>query len=404
MNLIQILMTPNVVINNILTCILAFIESFLFEKFFTQLLKIRASKQQSITYIISASIIGIFTNFFLKNPISYITNLTLFFFFLIFIFRQNIRNSSIAIICTYITIFVSSVVVQLFLSELLKIDYINMINIPLYRMLTSFLIYSLFYLIYLVLKKRKSLADFLKPSLKITVMINLILGIAVIFINSYILSTYQFKLPAKIQIITILSLLLYFFISMYSILRTNKLEQTTQDLETQKIYNKTLSILHDNIRCFKHDFNNIVQVIGGYIELNDMEGLNKYYQASELGITMNFEIFTDLSNINFNIYEFTRILGILLDNAIEAAKDTDEKLIEIIFKSDSKKQIFIIENSCNDNNISTTKIFEKGYTSKENNSGIGLWKVHKILSKNTNIDLFTVVKNKKFKQELTVFY
>lgn len=131
---------------------------------------------------------------------------------------------------------------------------------------------------------------------------------------------------------------------------------------------------------------------------------NKYYQASELGITMNFEIFTDLSNINFNIYEFTRILGILLDNAIEAAKDTDEKLIEIIFKSDSKKQIFIIENSCNDNNISTTKIFEKGYTSKENNSGIGLWKVHKILSKNTNIDLFTVVKNKKFKQELTVFY
>lgn len=439
MNLIQILMTPNVVINNILTCILAFIESFLFEKFFTQLLKIRASKQQSITYIISASIIGIFTNFFLKNPISYITNLTLFFFFLILIFKQNIRNSSIAIICTYITIFVSSVVVQLFLSKLLKIDYINMINIPLYRMLTSFLIYSLFYLIYLVLKKRKSLADFLKPSLKITVMINLILGIAVIFINSYILSTYQFKLPAKIQIITILSLLLYFFISMYSILRTNKLEQTTQDLETQKIYNKTLSILHDNIRCFKHDFNNIVQVIGGYIELNDMEGLNKYYQsllkecklnnnlnllnpetinnpsiysllnnkyyqASELGITMNLEIFTDLSNINFNIYEFTRILGILLDNAIEAAKDTDEKLIEIIFKSDSKKQIFIIENSCNDNNISTTKIFEKGYTSKENNSGIGLWKVHKILSKNTNIDLFTVVKNKKFKQELTVFY
>ena len=57
----------------------------LVEKFFTQLLKIRASKQQSITYIISASIIGIFTNFFLKNPISYITNLTLFFFFLIFI-------------------------------------------------------------------------------------------------------------------------------------------------------------------------------------------------------------------------------------------------------------------------------------------------------------------------------
>ena len=119
---------------------------------------------------------------------------------------------------------------------------------------------------------------------------------------------------------------------------------------------------------------------------------------------MNFDIFTDLSNINFDIYEFTRILGILLDNAIEAAKDTDEKLIEIIFKSDTKKQIFIIENSCSNNNISTTKIFEKGYSTKKNNSGIGLWKVHNILSKNTNIDLFTTVNNNKFKQELSVFY
>lgn len=226
---------------------------------------------------------------------------------------------------------------------------------------------------------------------------------------------------------------------MYSILRTNKLEQTTKDLETEKIYNKTLSILHDNIRCFKHDFNNIIQVIGGYIDLKDIDGLtnyyqsllkecklnnnlnllnpetinnpsiysllnNKYYQALEFGITMNFDIFTDLSNINFDIYEFTRILGILLDNAIEAAKDTDEKLIEIIFKSDTKKQIFIIENSCSNNNISTTKIFEKGYSTKKNNSGIGLWKVHNILSKNTNIDLFTTVNNNKFKQELSVFY
>ena len=67
-------------------------------------------------------------------------------------------------------------------------------------------------------------------------------------------------------------------------------------------------------------------------------------------------------------------------------------------------QLFIIENSCVDNNISTSNIFEKGYSTKENNSGIGLWKVHKILEKNTDIDLFTVVKNNKFRQELSVFY
>ena len=439
MNLIQILMTPNVVINNILICIFGFLEIFLYEKFFTNLLKIRPSKKQSYTYILIASIIAIITNLFVKNPFSYLINLISFFIFMHFLFKQNIRNSCIAMVSTYISIFISVVLAQTILNEFMKINYIDMVTIPLYHIITSLLIYTVFSLICILLKKRKKISDYLQPSLKVTVIINLILGISVIFINSYIISIYHFNFSATVKVIMILSLLVYFVFSMYSILRTNKLEQTAKDLETEKIYNKTLSILHDNIRCFKHDFNNIVQVIGGYIDLNDMNGLNKYYQsllkecklnnnlnllnpqtintpsiysllnnkyyqALQYGITMNFEIFSDLSTINFNIYEFTRILGILLDNAIEAAKETTEKIIEIQFKSDSKKQLFIIENSCADNNISTTKIFEKGYSTKKNNSGIGLWKVHNILSKNTNIDLFTTVKNNKFKQELSVFY
>lgn len=439
MNLIQILMTPNVVINNILICIFGFLEIFLYEKFFTNLLKIRPSKKQSYTYILIASLIAIITNLFVKNPFSYLINLISFFIFMHFLFKQNIRNSCIAMVSTYISIFISVVLAQTILNEFMKINYIDMVTIPLYHIITSLLIYTIFSLVCILLKKRKKIFDYLQPSLKVTVIINLILGISVIFINSYIISIYHFNFSTTVKVIMILSLLVYFVFSMYSILRTNKLEQTAKDLETEKIYNKTLSILHDNIRYFKHDFNNIVQVIGGYIDLNDMNGLNKYYQsllkecklnnnlnllnpqtinnpsiysllnnkyyqALQYGITMNFEIFSDLSTINFNIYEFTRILGILLDNAIEAANETTEKIIEIQFKSDSKKQLFIIENSCADNNISTTKIFEKGYSTKKNNSGIGLWKVHNILSKNTNIDLFTTVKNNKFKQELSVFY
>lgn len=439
MNLIQILMTPNVVINNILICIFGFLEIFLYEKFFTNLLKIRPSKKQSYTYILIASLIAIITNLFVKNPFSYLINLISFFIFMHFLFKQNIRNSCIAMVSTYISIFISVVLAQTILNEFMKINYIDMVTIPLYHIITSLLIYTIFSLVCILLKKRKKIFDYLQPSLKVTVIINLILGISVIFINSYIISIYHFNFSTTVKVIMILSLLVYFVFSMYSILRTNKLEQTAKDLETEKIYNKTLSILHDNIRCFKHDFNNIVQVIGGYIDLNDMNGLNKYYQSLlkecklnnnlnllnpqtinnpsiysllnnkyyqelQYGITMNFEIFSDLSTINFNIYEFTRILGILLDNAIEAANETTEKIIEIQFKSDSKKQLFIIENSCADNNISTTKIFEKGYSTKKNNSGIGLWKVHNILSKNTNIDLFTTVKNNKFKQELSVFY
>lgn len=438
MNLIQILMTPSVVINNFLICIFGLVEIFLYEKFFTNLLKINPSKKQSCCYILIASIIAITTNLFVKNPFSYLINLITFFILLHFLFKQTIRNSCIAIISTYISIFISIMLAQIILNELFKIKYMDMITVPLYHIITSILIYTLFNLIRILLNKRKKIFNYLQPSLKVTVVINLILGISVIFINSYIISIYHFNFSTTEKVIMILSLLIYFIFSMYSILRTNKLEQTSKDLETEKVYNKTLTLLHDNIRCFKHDFDNIVQILGGYIDLGDMDGLkkyykslladckltnnlnvlnpqtinnpsiysllnNKYYKAANDGVNINFEIFSDLSKVNANMYELSRILGILLDNAIEAARETDEKLINIFIRSDAQKQIFIIENSCIDNNISTTKIFEKGYSTKEHNSGIGLWKVHKILSKNTNLDLFTTVKDNRFTQELSIF-
>lgn len=439
MNLIQILMTPSEVMNNILLCIFAILESFLFQFFFTRLLHIKASKKQTIVYISFASIIGILTNKYLNGPISYFINLLCFFIYMIIIYKQNIKNSSIAILTTYILIFISAYLSQIFLSIILKITPTDILNIPIYHILTSLLLYSLFSIFYLLIIQLSRIISTKKPQLKLSIIVNLILGIVVILIQSVIFALQKDALSSNLKLIILSSLLTYFLISMYSLFRTNKLEQTSQDLEKEKIYNKTLSILHDNIRCFKHDFDNIVQILGGYIDLNDMNGLkryykslleeckltnnlnvlnpqtinnpsiysllnNKYYKAANDGVTMNFEIFSDLSKINTNIYELSRILGILLDNSIEAARETDEKVINIMIRSDAKKQIFIVENSCIDNNISTTKIFEKGYSTKENNSGIGLWKVHKILAKNTDIDLFTTVKNNKFTQELSVFY
>lgn len=439
-NLIQFLMTPNEVLDKLFIFIFAFIENSLYINFFNNFLNINSDKNKKFIYIIFTSLIAISANYFIPNSYSYLLNILVLFISIRVFFRQNIKNTFIGVLTTYILSFVSTFIIQVILQMIFKISYIDIITIPLYHFFTCILIYLCFYLISNIFAKKKiSLMQIQKISLKYAVIINLFLGIITIFILSYIFSIYNDNFPLEIKLITILCLLIYFSISMYSLIRTNKLEQTTQDLESEKLYNKTLILLHDNIRCFKHDFNNIVQAIGGYIALNDMDGLkdyynslledckqtnnlnilnpetinnpsiyslltNKYYLASEKGIKMTFNIFTDLQKINFNIYEFTRILGILLDNAIEAAQETDEKLIEIEFRNDKQKQLFIIENSCKDNNISTTKIFEKGYSTKQNNSGIGLWKVHNILSKNTNLDLFTTVQNNKFRQQLEIFY
>ena len=81
---------------------------------------------------------------------------------------------------------------------------------------------------------------------------------------------------------------------------------------------------------------------------------------------MNFEVFLDLTTLNIKTYDLSRILGILLDNAIEASNKCEEKIINIIIRKDNKshRQLFVIENTYFDKNIDTDRIFEKGYTSK----------------------------------------
>ena len=209
-------------------------------------------------------------------------------------------------------------------------------------------------------------------------------------------------------------------------------------LNNLQLCNKTVLNLYDNTRAFKHDFRNILQAIGGYILTNDMDGLKKYYAqvakecnitntlsnlnpevinnpaiynilankydiASTHNIDINLEVMLDLNDLHMNLYELTRILGILLDNAIEASKECNEKSIHIAFKQDQYKQMLTIENTYNNKQICIDKIFEKDYTTKPHNTGLGLWEVRKILKKNSNLNLYTTKNNDYFSQQLEIY-
>ena len=279
-----------------------------------------------------------------------------------------------------------------------------------------------------------------KKSTKVIVF-NLFLGIFSIAVQSITLFYYVDKLPIFITFLSFISFLAYFILSIYSLTRAFKLTLTTQKLESAEEYNNTLRILHDNVRGFKHDFDNIVTTIGGYIKTNDMEGLKKYYsqleddcqrvnnlyilnpevvnndgiynlltkkyhEAESKDIKVNITFLLDLSTLNMKIYEFARILGILLDNAIEASSECEEKIINIVFRNDPNnfRQLILIENTFKDKNVDTDKIFEKGISGKENHTGLGLWEVRKLIKKNSNINLYTSKSDKYFSQQLEIYY
>ena len=132
---------------------------------------------------------------------------------------------------------------------------------------------------------------------------------------------------------------------------------------------------------------------------------SKYHEASAKGIDVNIYYLLDLNDLHMSIYEFARILGILLDNAIEAAECSKEKVIYISFSKDSKnnRNIITIKNSYSNKNVDTDKIFEKGFSEKENHTGLGLWEIRKIISKTDNINLYTNITDLFFIQQLEIY-
>lgn len=438
------LTTENEVLTNIIGVPSIFIESYMSILLFTTLLNINRTKKQTLLYIFISSIFGIISRVLLPDPFNTYINLFVVLVSIIFIFKINIFK---AIICLLfppiITALVESVFAKIYYS-IFHIDYQIGGTIPLHRLIGTLILYLCIFIIYILIKFFKvnfSKLQIVNKKKKYLFIFSTIFGGILIALQIYLITFYVSYLPFFITLLDILGLTLYFIINLYTIFTVSELENTTINLEEAQLYNKTLQILHDNIRGFKHDFWNIVQGIGGYIDKNDIEGLkqyysklvedcqqvnnltalspsvvnnpavynvlaNKYHMADELGIKINLEVFMDLNELNINSYELTRIIGILMNNAIEASKECEEKVINVTFRKDKHKhmQLVIVENTYKDKNIDTEKIYEKGYSTKEGNTGLGLWEVRQIMKKHNNLNLYTTKTDEFFSQQFEIYY
>ena len=444
-NIWNVLSTPNECLINIILIPSTIVEAIFTLLIFTTILNLKASTAKKIIYVIACSIISFINTYFIPSPINIFVNYISIFIIIYLIFKISFFQGLLAsIIPTIIFALVSSLIMNPYFT-LFNISYNESATIPIYRIIYLLIMYAVVLIILLLLKFKKvkiKIFDFnIDTKSKNVLFLNLIIGFITLIIQAVVTLYYVDILPIFITFLSFLSLLAYFGVSIYSLTRVIKLAFTTQKLQNAEEYNKTLTILHDNVRGFKHDFDNIVTTIGGYVQTNDMEGLKKYYvqleddcqkvnnlyvlnpklindpgiysllttkyhEAEEKGIKIDMSLLLDLSKLNMKIYEFTRILGILLDNAIEASSECNEKLINIIFRDDARnhRQLVVVENTYNDKTIDTEKIFDKGFSGKENHTGLGLWEVRKIISKNKNLNLHTTKNEKYFSQQIEIYY
>lgn len=443
-NIWMALSTPNEGLIDALAFPFAIIENYLCMLLFSSILNIKFTTKQKLIYVLGISTIAFITNKLFPIPYNTFIN---YIFITILIYKLTHLG--------WIKSIFAAILPPIFfglIGMLISNPYITLLHIyadalsvvPIYRISYAIIIYLFVSIIILIIKichLNIYFLDDLDKKNKLMIFANLILGFITLMAQSIIIFYYIDTLPIGITFLSFISLLIYFCISIYSLTRVIKLTLTTRKLQSAEEYNHTLRILHDNVRGFKHDFDNIVTTIGGYIRTNDMEGLKDYYiqleddcqrvnnlyilnpdvvnndgiynlltkkynEAESKDIKVNISFLLDLNTLHMKIYEFARILGILLDNAIEASSECEEKIINLTFRNDEKnhRQLIIAENTYNNKDVDTEKIFEKGVSGKDNHTGLGLWEVRKIIKKNNNINLHTSKNEKYFSQQLEIYY
>lgn len=429
---------------NIISIPIYFIDAYIGMLLFTTILNFKGSKKQNLQYVLFLSIIGFIIRIIFGNPLATYLIMLFKLFLIIKVFKTDFTKALLAIILQYSTTILLEYIFSKVYYVLFGTTWDTLLNIPIFRITITSLIYLCVYSISKICKHFNfniALFETMNKKSKTIVLTNCILAIIVIVSQFYLINFYSTNLPLIVTLLNIFSLIAYFIISFISFTKINQLEETEMNLQETKLYNKTLTILHDNIRSFRHDFANIVSGIGGYVQTNDLEGLKNYYsqlledcqntnnlsaltpelinnptiynvlatkyhKADEQGIKINLEVFLDLNTLKIKIYDFTRILGILMDNAIEATKECDEKVINLIIRNEQNKnrQVVIIENTYKNKDVNLDLIFDKGVTSKPGNTGLGLWKVREILKKNENLNLFTTKNNEYFRQQFEMYY
>jgi len=233
----------------------------------------------------------------------------------------------------------------------------------------------------------------------------------------------------------IMFVIIFWYVSRETAIKTEKLL-----IEASNKYIHDLEESYKALRTIKHDYVNILSSFKLYIDSKDIDGLAEYYydELSEMNKDLLHQdrLIGDLQNVQLNeiksvmIYKGSvaaqhevhvnvevrepiesigastaivcQIIGILLDNAIEAAALTEERKINIAIVKNTNSKAFIINNTWKEQDIPLNKLFDLGFSTKGENRGTGLHTVRNYTDKIKGLHLETEITDEYFGQILTV--
>ncbi|MBO1306661.1 GHKL domain-containing protein [Enterococcus sp. 669A] len=207
--------------------------------------------------------------------------------------------------------------------------------------------------------------------------------------------------------------------------------------ENQLSYLKSIEKNAEEVRKFKHDYQNILLSMDSYFHEDKYEDLKKYYftqikQSSESLNIVNTQLnklsriqsmalrsifyvklsIIDSEKVNLNLeidknffveekdeISLVRALGIILDNSVDALEELEQGDLQIALIENDGSNLIIVKNSCSADLPPLYQLEEKGFSTKGSNRGIGLSNLREIMEE-TDLLLETEIVDQYFIQKI----
>lgn len=372
----------------------------------------------------------------IKIAISYI----LFYFYYKILFNKQDFDLIVGSLILYLSVFISETIIAIIMSVILKfMHYESMIflkNTIFINALVNLLAYT-----FVIINKNR-LAEFTKNS-----KFNDKGNILIILIMLITISLLGFKIPLKnwtlnIEFIMTMFILISFCIIGVLILKQKSDIQKTKSMYQQLVeYSNITNDVLEEYRVVTHEHKNQLLIIRSMLEnkdkdindyvdsllekregikykwigelnhlpLSGLKGLINYkvLEMESLHLNKIISISKEVSKLKLeklslnqkdNLYS---IIGVYLDNAIQASKESIEKEINIEIYKEKKELVIIIANTYS-GKIEMDKLDNYGYTTKGKNHGIGLHIVKNILKSEPIFNSKTYLLDNYFVKEIRI--